>query len=149
MTNYTIPKLPPVRAWMSLFDDVVYCRPEIADAVLAAIQRVSPSARVYVPPSYIMSIHDGSRSTTVKIRTGNEHTVLARAAVRNCLHDFNQWILPKTSELLPIEPDGVQGYEYTIEARYGVPVGADWLPVAARRKVAVSLFHPAMLCEAA
>lgn len=149
MTNYTIPKLPPVRAWMSLFDDVVYCNPEIADAVLAAIRRVSPAAIIYVPLPYFRRIEDGSRPSTVKIHPGNEHTVLARAAVRNCLHDFNQWTLPKTSEQPHREPDGVQGYEYTIEARYGVPVGEDWLPVAARRKVAVSLFHPAMLCEAA
>lgn len=47
------------------------------------------------------------------------------------------------------EPDGVQGYEYTLESRYGVAVGEDWLPVAMRRKAAVTLFHPAMLCEAA
>lgn len=34
--------------------------------------------------------------------------------------------------LMNDEPDGTQFYDYTIESRYGVPVGVDWLPGSCR-----------------
>lgn len=68
--------------------------------------------------------------------------------------------------LMKDEPDGTQFYEYTIEARYGVPVGCEWRPTPCRAIVVykppveripptstlqpvISLFHSSMLCEGA
>lgn len=45
-----------------------------------------------------------------------------------------------------VEPDGAVGYQYTIEARYSVPVGSEWRKA---RAVVISLYHHAMTEKAA
>lgn len=85
-----------------------------------------------------------------------------KSELRHKFDDINYYFRPA------LEPDGATGYEYTIEAAHGVPVGCDWMPAPCRAIVVyrppvvvtppdrgsqlqfvISLFHPSMLCEVA